>query len=154
MIYATRQNLETIFGKQNILRWADLDGENNAQDISERIQYACETASSNFEDILRQRRYLFPITVSRTVIDLVSRMAALLLYDGREMIDGNGGTDALSLVRQKVEEKLGKIRRGEIILEGIQTKCSPAVIPDKHLSRLDERTDFSDPFRPFKPRPY
>ena len=155
-IYTTRSNLETVFGKQNILRWADLDNDGNAAEISSRITYACETASSNFEDILRQRRYTFPITMSKSVIDLVTKMATLLLYDAREIIDGNSGTDALSLVRQKVEEKLGKIRRGEIILEGGQTKNVPAVIQDEELNRINhypDPFDHSDPFHPFPPRP-
>ena len=51
--YITRDVLEVVFGTANIARWADLDGDGNAEKIAERVNFAILTASSYVDTILR-----------------------------------------------------------------------------------------------------
>lgn len=146
--YIDKNDIEIIFGEQNVARWADLDGDGDWSKISARVQYAIETASSELEDILRGRRYVFPLTPSKTLKDLVARMAALKLYDGREIIDGDPSSDKLSLVRSGVEVMLGRLRHGEITLEGETTTSIPEVHQPQETD--SDRNDRNvHPFRPF-----
>ena len=145
--YIDRNDIEIVFGEQNVARWADLDGDSDWRKINARIQYAIETASSELEDVLRGRRYVFPLTPSKTLKDLVARMAALKLYDGREIIDGDPTSDKLSLVRSGVEVMLGRLRHGEITLEGATTTS----IPEVHNSQQTDNARSERSINPFSP---
>lgn len=155
-IYATRNDLEIVFGADNVKQWANLEGDNDYARIGERILYALETASTELEDILRGRRYTFPLTHSKTLRDLVVRMAALRLYDARGVIDGDPQADKLSVVRAGVDKTLSRIRRGEITLQGDITTSIPT-ITENNTPPVDvppffrPHCDFPDPFRPFRP---
>ena len=154
--YATRKDLELVFGADSVKQWVNLEGDNDVETISERIQYALDTASAELEDILRGRRYKFPLTMSKTLRDLVVRMAALRLYDARGIIDGDPSADKLSVVRANVDKTLARIRRGEITLQGDVTTSIPSVTEDNN-PHIDippffrPHCDFPDPFRPFRP---
>lgn len=127
-IYVNREMLELIFGKANINRWADLDGDEDAFKIQQRIQFAIQTASSYIETILRGRNYQH-VVIDSSIRRLIAQLAALHLYDAREMIDGDNAPDKMSMVRTQVDEYIGKIRRGEIILKGERTQSAPTVVP-------------------------
>lgn len=150
-VYITRETLELIFGQANIQRWADLDGDRNDDKIRNRINFAIQTASAYIETILRGRNYT-SVTVDDSVKRLIAQIAALHLYDAREIIDGDPAADRMSVVRQQVDEYLGKIRRGEITLKGERTKATPAVVPYEDVSkdsRMSQRPFFcsqNDPF--------
>lgn len=139
-IYITRSDIENIFGTLNVIRWADLDGDDDATKIGNRISYAIATACANFDDVIRGHQYA-NVIVNATLIDLVARMAALRLYDGREIIDGDPTTDKLSLVRQDVESRLYKIRRGEITIEGERATAIPQVVPVDELASGSHRPE-------------
>jgi hypothetical protein len=126
--YITRDVLEVVFGTANIARWADLDGDGNAEKIAERVNFAILTASSYVDTILRGHNYN-SVEIDPNIKRLIAQIAGLHLYDAREIIDGDPTSDKLSVVRQQVEDMVGKIRRGEIILRGDRTKSVPAVVP-------------------------
>lgn len=127
-IYITRSDLELVFGIENIKRWADLDGDGDSSKITARIAYAINAACANFDDVMRGHQYT-ELTINATLKDLVARMAAIKLYDAREMIDGDPTSDKMSIVRQYVNDTLSKIRKGEITLEGTRATATPSVVP-------------------------
>lgn len=150
-VYVTRTTLELVFGQANIKRWADLDGDRDEEKIANRINYAIQSASAYIETILRGRNYT-SVTVDDSIKRLITQMAALNLYDAREIIDGDPTADKMSIVRQQVEEYLGKIRRGEIILKGERTNAVPVVVPCEDISknsRMSQRPFFCSQDDPF-----
>ena len=148
--YATRKDLELVFGSDNIMRWADLEGDRDTESIAMRIEYAIATASAELEDVLRGRRYKFPLTVSPTIRDLVVRMAALRLYDARGIIDGDPAADKLSVIRLSVDKTLGRIRRGEINLLGEMATSHPSVTEENANTKKPLFPE-PNPFIPFRP---
>ncbi|MBQ2622303.1 MAG: DUF1320 family protein [Thermoguttaceae bacterium] len=149
-IYVNRDMLELIFGKANINRWADLDGDDDAFKIQQRINFAIQTASSYIETVLRGRNY-HNVIIDSSIRRLIAQIAALHLYDAREMIDGDSAADKMSMVRTQVDEYLGKIRRGEIILKGERTQAAPTVVPyeDSSNSKNSQRPFFCSQDDPF-----
>lgn len=149
--YCEKSDLILTFGRLNVYRWADLDGTGDTAEIEARITNACELASAEIEDVLRNRRYKFPLTHSKTLSDIVAKMAGLHLHDSRGVIDDQSSTDAVSHIRKEVEAKLAQIRAGEVYIEGDQYSNAPCVVPDETISQLDDRPRYSsfDPFRPY-----
>lgn len=147
--YAERNDLELIFGKLNVQLWADLDGTSDSELIEARIENACELAGAEIEDILRNRRYKFPLTVSKTLKDLVARMAGLHLHDGRAIIDDSGTADTVSAIRKQVHNKLALIRNGDIYLEGERLPNHPNVVKDEFTTQDERKPSNFDPFKQF-----
>ncbi|MDO4628224.1 MAG: DUF1320 family protein [Planctomycetia bacterium] len=149
MIYTTRNDIELVFGARNVQRWADLDGDENETQIEARIQNVCELASAEIEDILRNRRYVFPLVRSKTLCDLVAKMAGLHLHDSRGVIDNTSTeTDIVSRIRKEVEQKITHIRTGEILLEGERYGNAPQVVQDANMHKSETSAGF-DPFQPY-----
>ncbi len=149
MRYTNRTEMELVFGSRNVERWSDLDGDCDASKIAARVENACELASAEIEDILRNRRYVFPLTMSKTLCDLVAKMAGLHLHDSRGVIDNTSAeTDMVSRIRKEVEQKITHIRTGEILLEGERYGNAPQVVQDENMHKSETSADF-DPFRPF-----
>ena len=145
--YCTRQDIEVIFGSLNIERWADLEGKGptaNAAMIAARIVNAIDLASSEIEDILRSRRYKFPLTASKTLTDIVAKMAGIHLHDGRGIIDGDF-VDKVSVIRAEVKLKLEQIRNGTIFIVGERLPNAPNVVPG------DSKEAKPNPFNPWEP---
>lgn len=149
--YTNRSTLELIFGVQNITRWADLDGDADSAKIADRTAYCCQLASAEIEDVLRERRYRFPLTPSATLTDLVAKMAGLHLHDSRGVIDNETETDTVSKIRKEVETKLRQIRAGEIYLPGGRNSNAPGVVndPELHAALNAEPVAEFDPMKPF-----
>ena len=150
-VYLDRDTLELIFGKANIARWADLDGDRDEAKMSERIKYAIQSASDFIETILRGRNYDL-VDVDDSIKRLIAQIAALNLYDARELIDGDPTSDKMSITRQQVDEYIGKIRRGEITLKGKRTNSIPAVVPYPNVNKdsiLAQRPFFCTQENPF-----
>lgn len=122
-----RARLELTFGVENIKQWSDLDGTNDDTIMNARISNAIEAAIANFNDAIRGYQYR-SISVTASVVDLVTRMAGVKLHDSRAVIDEDPTKDNMSSVRQFIDVTLGKIRRGEIILEGERFSSTPSVV--------------------------
>lgn len=147
--YITRETLELVFGKANIERWADLDGDKDTDKIRKRVNFAIYTASSYIDTILRGHNYN-AVEIDPNIKRLIAQIAGLHLYDAREIIDGDPTSDKMSVVRQQVDDMLGKIRRGEITLRGDKTKSVPAVVPyTNNNQNQTQRPFFCTPDDPF-----
>ena len=95
--YIARTDIETVFGKGNIAKWADLDNEGNTTDISDRIDAAITWASNEVDSMLRNGPYDLPLACSdgavpREVVDIVSNLAGVWLYENRGIQDFNAET--------------------------------------------------------------
>ena len=145
--YCTQQDINVIFGSLNIERWADLEGKGataNAGMIAARVTNAIDLASSEIEDILRSRRYKFPLTPSKTLTDIVAKMAGIHLHDGRGIIDG-AQVDQVSVIRAEVKLKLEQIRNGTIFIQGERLPNAPDLVSG------NQKANEPNPFNPFAP---
>ena len=79
-IYCQRSDVEDIFGVANVARWADLDNDQDATKIANRISRAIVWATAEMEDRLRNGPYQVPLTgTSATVVDLCAKLAGVWL---------------------------------------------------------------------------
>lgn len=89
--YATRSDLERHYGRTNVIKWADLDNDNNTESIAERIQWALVAATSYLDNRLRFGPYTvpfedpYPLELTR----MCAWYAGVLLYESRGVTDFN-----------------------------------------------------------------
>ena len=114
MPYATRSDMEQIFGKTNIDAWADIDKlptttvtEQSASSaaITARIDFFLAEADVEIDDALREGPYEVPfITVHSALTAIAARLAAYRMYTARGAVaDDNELADALKYVEQKLQ---------------------------------------------------
>lgn len=116
--YCTRQDIEDVFGPDNVAKWADIQNNANGDHIAGRIGQAILWATAEIDDRLREGPYELPIvTVPRTIVDLTAQFAAVWLYESRGVEDFNPETGAaqhkLQFNRKHVEQTLNEIRAGK-----------------------------------------
>ncbi len=91
-IYCTRSNIEAVFGVTNISNWADLDNDQDADNITARITRAIVVVGAEIDDIFRVTGYRIPIADSdgdtpTTIENLAATKAGLWLYEARGVND-------------------------------------------------------------------
>lgn len=124
--YCTRRDVELLFGTENIKCWADLDNEDNADDIQSRIESVCIDESAIFDDMMRFHtvKLPFPEPVPRIVKRIVALKVGVTLYGGRGYDDGN----VMIRGRNKEADRLTtKILSGQIKLNVNRAVCRPGL---------------------------
>ena len=121
MAYSTEDDLNAIFGPDNIQAWADLDNDDDADKIDARITAAIAVADAQIDDFLRGSHYTVPIandagSTPTSITDLSARYAGVWLYESRgvENFDENTGRPLhlLAWHRSHVYRALREIREG------------------------------------------
>lgn len=133
MAYCDRTDIETIYGKTNVEKWADLDGKRVAPDIAARIVRACAVATAKIDTRLRGGPYALPLDpVPIEIVDLTARYAAYLLYVGRPIKEDDETTHPVKSAKNEVEKELANIRGGRVQLDlPIVAIPYPTVIEDE-----------------------
>jgi hypothetical protein len=125
-MYCERSDIETLFGRLNTEKWADLDNQSNATDIAARIASAIAYATSVIDSRLFGSQYDIPIIdsdtydVDRIIIDLCATLAGVWLYEARGIADVDPDTGQaihrLTWHRKRAEDTIRRIRAGQIQL--------------------------------------
>ncbi len=97
MPYSVRSNVESVYGVDNVSKWADLDNDENAGSITARITRAIVVADDMIDNVLRVAHYTIPIanaagTTPVTIVELSAVMAGLWLYEARGSQDFDPNT--------------------------------------------------------------
>lgn len=130
MPYATKQQIEYIYGAENIRSWADLDGTKNAEASSDRIDYILEQAEEFVNSRLVLGKYAIPFTsVPKLISHLTAMLAGVMLYDGRQVVSATN-RDQVSRQRQDVHKLINKITAGQIRL--IHPLSGEAIEPEAY----------------------
>lgn len=88
MSYCTRSDIEALFGKANVAKWADVDNDQDADAIGDRIDQAIAVATARIDDRLRNGPYTLPIAGSpATLTNLAVQLAGVWLYESRGVQD-------------------------------------------------------------------
>lgn len=122
MSYATRSDIELIFGKANVIKWADVDNNNNKLDILDRITWALESATAFFDNRLRRGPYVIPFVddLDLEVVNHCARLAGVMLYESRgyEDTENTDGSHKLSPHRRIVNHFIAGVLSGRISIAG------------------------------------
>jgi len=82
MSYATQSDIENVFGKDNVAKWSNLEGESDIDTI--RIAAALAYAAEDIENRFRNGKYAIPFSPVPVVIKhWVSTLAGLWLFESR-----------------------------------------------------------------------
>jgi phage gp36-like protein len=125
MPFATRDDLNAVFGKISVDKWADLDNLRDADTIAARIAWALQEATNVITAKLRGGIYLLPF--AETPPELVTpcaRLAGVLLYDSRGTVDFDADGKAINQLsghRKDVETYIADFKTGRARLTGVDT---------------------------------
>ena len=120
MSYATRSDVELAFGKDNIVKWADLDNLQNPTTIAARIEWALLNSYTLLNAKLINGHYTVPFSepYPQLIIYAQSLWAGQMLFDGRMVTDANK-RDQISFQRAELRNLVKQIHRGQSKLEGV-----------------------------------
>lgn len=96
MSYATKSDIENIFGTANVLRWSNLSTNATTAD-ADRIGLAIAVAEGQINDAFRGSRYAVPLRgtagLPAAVRDWAAKLAGVWLYESRGFKDGAAAED-------------------------------------------------------------
>lgn len=89
MTYCTQQDVKDLFGNNNVVKWADLDNDQDATKISDRIDRAIAWADNEIDSLLRQSVYAIPFVapVPLDIKNVSATLAGVNLYENRGIQD-------------------------------------------------------------------
>lgn len=106
MAYATRADIEAIFGRENVAKWSQLDNEQSVADEA-RVTSALAWAEGYINARFRRSRFVVPLSGGDTSIveTWCARLAAWWLYRGRGFRDTEVD-DMLQEHRTQVDQEI------------------------------------------------
>lgn len=136
--YCTRSDIEAVFGRTNVAKWADLDNDGTNAKIDARIAVAIEAATREVNNRLRGGVYAVPVLGDDgTIREIAATLAGCWLYDIRGYQDYNPETGApehrYAPIRRRAEADLAAIRTGQLVVSlnpallGSRTAC-PVIV--------------------------
>jgi len=137
MAYCERTDVESIFGVANVALWADLENNQDEDDIEARITWACDMATTKMNNRLRGGPYAIPFEEPSSgegydaeLVNETARWAGVLLYESRGIEDTeNASVPKISDHIKQVEAFIRLIRTGRMQLDvAEQTVTYPKVI--------------------------
>ena len=139
MAYCKRIDIENIFGKRNVARWADLDNDESETLIASRIEWASDFATEYVNSRLLYGPYAVPFDTPYPlmIVNLTAMFAGIQLYDGRQVVSAED-KDQVSRQRKDFDRYLRQIFKGQLKLFTttgtaieIASECTPFVVPDE-----------------------
>lgn len=131
--YCVRTDVEQLFGTTNVARWSDLDNDEDATKIEDRITYACEEAYVEINSLLRSTRYTVPFEspYSREIVTLAATFAGIWLYEAKGYNDEEGEARRYAGVRKRFYQRAKAIVMGARVLkthEPVSINTAPTVV--------------------------
>jgi phage gp36-like protein len=128
MAYSARADIEARFGVSNVSVWADLDNDEDATKITNRIAAAIAWADAYIEGIMRGSHFRIPIVTlaggtPTIVTDLSAKLAGLWLYEARGSKDFDTRTrrpyHRYAFMRADVRRQLEDLRTGRLQTDAV-----------------------------------
>lgn len=128
--YCTRTDVELVFGRNNVLKWADLDGDEDDDFIENRITTMIALAHEQTNDALRAGGYIVPVAdpVPTSLSYQVAALAGVLLYESRGAIDSENddGTHRLTPFRRRWAAYIKDLLGQRVIINASKAVASNA----------------------------
>jgi phage gp36-like protein len=118
MPYCTREDVENVYGVDNLLDWADVNGTGDAAAIANRISWSLDRATRRINARLQRRNFEIPFALPYPgiIIDTAADLAGYYLYFARMLDAEDRSKNNLSHMLKSAEQTLDEIVKGEIIL--------------------------------------
>lgn len=122
---ASREDIENVFGRTNVAKWANIDSLADDDDdyedhITARVEWALALASSKFFNEIVGIAYDVEETTDPlplVVVDAIARWAGVLLYESRGVTDGNGDHD-LRFHEDMARAVAARVKAGTLSIAG------------------------------------
>lgn len=136
-LWTTRLELETMFGRTNVMQWADVENSRDEETIRQAICAACEDATDDARSRLSGGPCGTVVVPSRTLRRMTTRLAAGLLYEARGVHDTSdeNGRFKLKWSLDRADKWFRQVQAGQIILEGIVNDFTAVPFVSPHLMR-------------------
>lgn len=143
--YCSRTDIEKIFGKANVLRWASLDNNEDADTIDERISNVCNFATEYVNSRLTFGRYVVPFpSVPTLIVYMTAMFAGVQLHDGRVVINDRDAKDSVFRPRRDFDRYIRQIQKGQLKLLDPTTETALEVRGRNVPATVTERTGDED----------
>ena len=121
MAYSIRSDVDLIYGRRNVDKWADLDNAGTQAIIDARVTWAIALADAEIDSELSGTSYAVPFTgtIPTLIKDLSARLAGVYLYDGRRLGDEEESTDQVRLHRKICAKRVKRIIAGQQVIAGV-----------------------------------
>jgi phage gp36-like protein len=131
MSFSTVEDINKIFGRTNVERWADLENDQDPADITARIDDALELADEYFKDRLLGGPYVIEEPLPKLFVYNHAKLAGLFLYESRGFEDADP-TNNMSHARKEVDKYIDNLLNRRVRLGSVESsKSSPSVIKDE-----------------------
>ncbi len=136
--YCSRAHMESMFGRENIAKWADMENTEDAQLGFSRVSRSIVVATAEIDDRLRDGPVVIPFAVPpTTIVNLAAAFAGVWLYESRgiEDFDDTTGQPIHRLAHHKKQaiRTLDEIRAGKRVIDAPTTSRSgvnaPFIVP-------------------------
>ena len=130
--YSDRVDIENFYGVDNVAKWADLNSNEIASEITAKIDKANRETFAYFNSRLLGGNYTIPFPVIFDQIRLMSaRYAGWLLYSARGVDDSQDNEDNMLLShKDDVELMLDRIRAGSLLPGDPEVSMIPVIVKD------------------------
>lgn len=113
--YSDSNDVKMLYGENNVIKWADLDGNCSNAFIMNRIAWANAQAYTYINARLRGGVYKIPFEdpYPLEIVELSARWAGVLLYESRGLADAAENTNHMLVThKNRVIRELNEIRAG------------------------------------------
>lgn len=123
--YITRQDIEDVFGPENVDTWADLNSTEDAGEITARIDRAITRTETRVEDTFRGSNYALPFVPKSTgalesLKYIMARLAGVEIYVARGLRDNETTADKMAFHLTEAEQDLAAYASGERRLDIVE----------------------------------
>ncbi len=86
-----RSDLDDVFGKSNIDKWADLENEGDIDHIAARVAWAISLAESHVRSKMILTTYVWDTIATNPMVEhAIALKAGMLLHTNRSVVDSDG----------------------------------------------------------------
>lgn len=107
--YCDQNDVENVFGANNIISWSNLDNE-MATANTVRIQKAIDVAEEHIDNRFRNSRYAVPFsgTIPEVITDMAAKLAGVWLYQSRGIDESDEEEKGkISRIKDSVDKDIG-----------------------------------------------
>jgi phage gp36-like protein len=144
LYYAERTDVELAFGQTNVSKWADVNNDEDADDIETRICWALSNGHAYINDRLNGGPYAIPFELPypTQIILCTAYFAGAFLYDSRGVTDMEDGKEKnqVSFFKKYVEEYLRGLLSNRFNLVGVtRANNSPFILTTPEKTSFNSR---------------
>lgn len=133
--WTSRNELNKMFGKSNIDQWADIENEQDPDDIAEKIDWAVVAGTDEAKSRLRGHAPGVIAIAPESLRTATTRLAGVMLYEARgvkDTGDDEDGKHRLKYHQDRAEMFFRRVIAGQIRLTDQDTEVTryPRFVPD------------------------